>query len=224
MRIKEKIVKKSLLFVVSLTILLMVGCAANLPMTSSLNDFVMMGTKANSAENVSFQYESNITDGLIKPFSKDKIKEVAGHPGFNHTESSTLERMVNEFMGNKFAKLSPNGTTIVKANLKEFWIEQYSIDSGGKQVFTALFGGETNVMCVAKIKVILSVNRNGEDLTKIISITSEDTFVSGIGTGTSTSNVYRGKDSVQHTHARNINKANNKVIMMMNSYFEEIGM
>jgi len=224
MRIKEKIVKKSLLFVVSLTILLMVGCAANLPMTSSLNDFVMMGTKVNSAENVSFQYESNITDGLIKPFSKDKIKEVAGHPGFNHTESSTLERMVNEFMGNKFAKLSPNGTTIVKANLKEFWIEQYSIDSGGKQVFTALFGGETNVMCVAKIKVILSVNRNGEDLTKIISITSEDTFVSGIGTGTSTSNVYRGKDSVQHTHARNINKANNKVIMMMNSYFEEIGM
>ena len=91
MRIKEKIVKKSLLFVVSLTILLMVGCAANLPMTSSLNDFVMMGTKVNSAENVSFQYESNITDGLIKPFSKDKIKEVAGHPGFNHTESSTLE-------------------------------------------------------------------------------------------------------------------------------------
>ena len=58
----------------------------------------------------------------------------------------------------------------------------------------------------------------------MITATSEDTFVSGIGTGTSTSNVHRGKDSTQHTHARNINKANNKVIMMMNSYFEEIGL
>ena len=184
----------------------------------------MMGTKVNSAENVSFQYESNITDGLIKPFNKDKVKEVSGHSGFNHTESSTLGRMLNEFMGNKFAKLSTDGTTIVKATLKEFHIEQYSIDSGGKQVFAALFGGEINMMCVAKVKVILSVNRNGEDLTKIISITSEDTFVSGIGTGTSTSNIHKGKDSVQHTHARNINKANNKVIMMINSYFEEIGL
>ncbi|MCK4980864.1 MAG: hypothetical protein KAS62_10745, partial [Candidatus Delongbacteria bacterium] len=128
------------------------------------------------------------------------------------------------YFGNKFSKLSPTGDTTVKATLKEFWVEQYSTDSGGKQTLVALFGGEINTMCVAKVKLLLTVNKNGEELTKLISTTSEDTFISGIGTGTSTSNVYKGKDSIQHTHARNINKANNKVVMMMNAYFEEIGL
>lgn len=204
--------------------LFLCGCATNLPMTSSLSDFVIMGTKVNSNESVSFQYESNVTDGLIKPFDKDKTKEISGNPGFNHSESATLGRMLNEFMGNKFAKLSPSGKTIVKATLKDFWIEQYSIDSGGKQVLAALVGGEINIMCLAKVKVLLTVIKDGEELTKIISVSSEDTYVSGIGTGTSTSNIYRGKNSLEHTHARNINKANNKVIMMINSYFEEIGL
>ena len=215
-------IKKSSLVI--LTAIFLGGCATNLPMTSSLNDFVMMGTKINSSENVLFQYESNVTDGLVKPFDRDKVKEVSGHPGFNHTQSATLGRMLNEFMGNKFAKLSPSGTTTIKATLKDFWVEQYSTDSGASQALAVFAGGEINMMCVAKVKVLLTVNRNGEEMTKIISITSEDTFVSGIGTGTSTSNIHRGKDSIQHTHARNINKANNKVIMMMNSYFEELGL
>jgi len=218
---KSTITKSSLIVLVAL---FFGGCATNLPMTSSLNDFVMMGTKVNSTENVSFQYESNFTDGLVKPFERDKAKEVVAHPGYNHSQSATLGRMLNEFMGNKFAKLSPSGTTNVKATLMDFWIEEYSTDSGGKMVLTALAGGEINMMCVAKVKVLLSVNKDGEELTKIISITSEDTYVSGVGTGTSTSNIYRGKDSLEHTHARNINKANNKVIMMINSYFEEIGL
>ena len=200
------------------------GCATNLPMTSSINDFVMMGTKVNSDVIVSFQYESKVTDGLIKPYDKDKTKEVSGHPGFNHSQSTTFGRMLNEFMGNKFAKLSPSGTIIVKATLEDFLIEQYSTDSAGKQVLAALAGGEINIMCLAKVKVLLTVIKDGEELTKIISVSSEDTYVSGIGTGTSTSNIHRGKDSLEHTHARNINKSNNKVIMMMNSYFEEIGL
>lgn len=140
--------RKSILtsIVAALIAIIFSGCASNLPMTSSLNDFVMMGTKVNSTENVSFQFESNIADGLIKPLDKDKVKEVSGHPGFNHTESATLGRMLNEYMGNKFANLSPNGKTVIKSTLKDFWIEQYSTDSGGKQVLAALVGGEINMI------------------------------------------------------------------------------
>jgi|APSaa5957512493_1039668.scaffolds.fasta_scaffold98406_1 hypothetical protein len=218
---KQTIIKSSLIVIVAIFI---GGCATNLPMTSSLNDFVMMGTKVNSSENISFQYTSNITDGLLKPFEQDKAKEVSGHPGFNHTQSATLGRMLNEFLENKFSKISPNGSTTITAVLKDFWIEQYSTDSGGKVALAVLVGGEINMMCIAKVKILLTINRNGEELTKIISVSSEDTYVSGIGTGTSTSNIYRGKNSLEHTHAKNINKANNKVIMMMNSYFEELGL
>jgi hypothetical protein len=200
------------------------GCATNIPMTSTLNDFVMMGTKTNGSEKVSFSYESNVVDGLIKPFEKDKVKEVSGHPGFNHTESSTLGRILNEYMENKFSNLDPNGQTTVRLILKEFWLEQYSTDSNGKQFVAAMFGGETNIKCAAKVKAILIVNRNDKELIKNINITSEDFYVSGIGTGTSTSNIYRGKNSLAYTHANNINKANNKVVMMVNSYFEEIGL
>jgi len=78
-------------------------------------------------------------------------------------------------------------------------------------------------MCIAKVKVLLIVTKNSEESTKIISTSSEDSYVQGIGTGTSTSNIYRGKESLEYIHARNINKANNKIIMMINSYLEEIG-
>jgi len=205
-------------------VLFFFGCAAtNIPTSSTLNDFVMLGIKANSSDSVSFKYESNIMDGIIKPFDKDKAKELTSHPGYNHTESTTLERMFGEYMDNKFTKLSPSGGVKIKVLLKDFWIEQYLTDSATKAAMVALFGGEVNSVCVAKVKIQLNINRDNEQLSKAITSTVEDTFVSGYGTGTSTSKLYRGKNSLEHTHANNINKANNKVIMMINSYFQEIG-
>lgn len=204
--------------------IIFIGCATNLPMTSTLNDFVMMGTKIDTKDTVSFIYKSDVTDGLIKPYEKDKVKEIPAHAGYNQTESTTLGRMINEYMGNKFTNLSPNGKTTITATLKDFWIEQYSTDSGGKQALTVLVGGEINMVCVAKVKVLLTIIQNGEESTKLISTTSEDTYVQGVGTGTSTSNIYRGKDSIEFTHARNINKVNNKIIMMVNAYLEELGL
>ena len=200
------------------------GCATSLPMKSSINDFVMMSTKTNSKANVKFDYDSQVADGLIKPFKKDKIKVISGHFGFNHTESATLGRMMKEYMGNKFMNINDAGDTSIKATLKDFWLEQYSTDSTGMQLLVAFGGGETNIICVTKVKVLLTINHNGEEYTKMISVSSEANHVSGMGTGTNTSNLYRGKESIQHVHANNINKANNKVVMMMNSYFDEIGL
>jgi len=212
----------SLVVFISIAILFCSCATTNLPITSTLNDFVMMGIKVNNSENVSFQYESNVVDGMMKPFDRDKVKELTSHPGFNHMESATFGRMLNEFMSNKFAKLSPSSEIKIKVLLKDFWIEQYLTDSAAKAIMVALFGGEINMICVAKVKIQLEINRDAEELSKIITSTAEDTFVSGYGTGTSTSNIYRGKNSIEHTHANNINKTNNKVIMMLNSYFEEI--
>jgi len=216
-----KMKKCSLIFI--FCVLFLFDCATNLPMTSSLNDFVMMGTKVNSTEKVNFTYESKIIDCLIKPYNKDKEGEITSHPGFNQTESSTLGRMLNEYFGNKFTQLNQGGDSEIKVVLQDFWIEQYSTDSQGQQLLAAFVGGEINTMCIAKVKVLLIVTKNSEESTKIISTSSEDSYVQGIGTGTSTSNIYRGKESLEYIHARNINKANNKIIMMINSYLEELG-
>ncbi len=205
------------------SIFIIVSCASNIPMTSSLNDFVMMGTKVNSSNDINFKYNSKVVDGLVKPFDKDKLKEVSGHPGYNQTESSTLGRMLKEYIGNKFTKISPKANNKIEVTLEDFWLEQYSTDGAGKQVLVALVGGEINTMCVAKIKVLVSVYKDGKNNTKVLSTTAEDTYVAGVGTGTSTSNIYRGKNSIEYVHASNINKANNKIIMMLNAYLEEMG-
>ncbi|MCP5062928.1 MAG: hypothetical protein GY936_10735 [Ignavibacteriae bacterium] len=216
-----KIIKISIVLFIGL---LFSGCSTHLPTTSSINDFVVMGTKTNNVESVSFQYASSIVDGSTKPFERDRAAEVSGHPGFDHTQSSTLGRMLKEFMGNKFSKLSPNGTTSIKATLQDFWVEQYLSDGNtGNVVLKALAGRAVNMICLTKIKVKLVVNKNGKESSKVITGTSEDTYVTSKAAGAS-ADVNSGKNSIEHTHARNINKANNKVIMMMNSYFEEIGM
>ena len=203
---------------------MLMSCATSLPMTSSINDFVMMGTKTNTTNEIKFHFSTKIMDGLVKPFNKNQESEITGHAGYNHTESSTLNRMLKEYLSNKFSKISESGDTKIEVTLKDFWIEQYSTDSGGSQFAAVMFGGEINNLCVANLKLLLKVEANGKTLTKNISVTSEDNFVQGIGTGTSTSNVYRGSNSIEYVHARNINKVNNKALMLLNSYFEEIGL
>lgn len=200
------------------------GCVSTLPLKSSISENAMIEIKTNSSEAIRFQYSSNISDGIIKPYTKDKEKEVSGHIGFNHSENSTLEKMLNEFMSSKFAQLADDGKIEIKIALVDFWIEQYSIDSNGKKVLVALVGGETNIMCAAKAKIHVTTNLNGELQEKDISATSEEAYVAGVGTGTSTSNIYRGKDSLENTHARNIDNANNKILIILNRYLEEIGL
>ncbi len=214
----------NLVLTIIISTLFLLGCASNLPISSSLNDFVMMGINVNSSDGVRFIYESKITDGSIKPYTKDKQGVVTSPSGYIHTESSTLEKMLNEYFENKFTKLNQGNNVVIKVILDDFWIEEYSPESTGKILLKAFAGGETIINCVAKVKVLVIVNKNGEEYRRIINASSEDHFVQGIGTGTSTSNIYRGKESIEFIHARNINKANNKVIMMLNSYLEELGL
>lgn len=206
-----------------LTSIFLCSCASTIPLTSNINDFVMMGIKTNTNEKVDFTYSSKVQDGKVHAYTKDKAEEVSGS-GYNLSESSSLKSMLNEYMSNKFTNLGPGDSTKINVSLEDFYIEQYTEESTGAQVVTALFGGETNYTLVAKVKVLLTINRNGKEFSKIITGTSEDKYVQGIGTGTSTSNLYRGNDSLENIHAKNINKANNKVLMLLNAYFQELGL
>ena len=136
-----------------------ISCATKLPI------------KVNSVEDISFQYESQIIDGVIKTFEKDKDTE-SKFPSFKHAESATLKKKVKEYMESKFEKLSPGGSTNIKVTLKEFRIEQYHTKDATQLLL--LSQGNIAVKCVAKVKVILDVNRNGEEFTELISVMSEE--------------------------------------------------
>lgn len=205
-------------------LVVMAGCAPiNLPMSSTLNDFLVMGIKPNSNIKVSLSFSSLIQDGATFPYDKDKKVPLSGHPGYNHTEATTLERMVRELIGNKFM-VEPTSDTNISITLKDFYLEQYSTDSTGQQVLVALGGGEINMILAVNVKVLLNVRYNGKEVSRVFNSRSEDQYVSGVGTGTSTSYIYRGKDSIESVHARNINSANNKVLMFINRQLEEMGL
>lgn len=208
----------------AVAVAMITGCTSSIPLTSSLNDFVSMGTKANSQQDISFTYSSQIADGIFYPYDKEKQKVVSGHPGYQMTPSSTLERMVREYMGNKFTKLTEGSPTTLSLNFKDFWIEQYSTDNTGKQVLVAFAGGEINMLCIAKVKAELKLIKDGQEQLKVLSATSDANYVQGVGTGTSTSNIYRGQESIEYVHAKNINTAFNKLVMMINAYLEENGL
>ena len=200
------------------------GCAttSNLPMTANIDDYVMLGTDTNILQKVAFEYESKIADGVIKPCEKDKGPEQSSHPGYFHKESTTLERMLNEYMSHKFFHMNPDAKIRIKVTLTDFWIEQYLTDTTGKVVESASSGGDVTSVCSAKVKVLVTINRSGVDYSKILVGSAEETYVSGFGTEAQKSYRYKGQESVEHTHAKNINQANNKVLALMNRYFQNM--
>ena len=196
-------------------ILLSMGCSQNLPMSSSLNDFILMGTKTNSSDKINFEFESLVPNGQMKAYTKDRAKEVSGST-FNHTESTTLRAMINDYMFNKFSKFDMGNDVTIKVVLKDFWIEQYITDSGGTQAIkmldTILSGTShsSNYIISAKLKIQITVIKDGKENTKMITATSEG--------------AHYGQGKPMAAHGENVNKVNNKAIMIINSYFEEIGL
>ncbi len=179
--------------------------------------------KTNSSDNVSLKYTSFVTDGEVKPYTRNKEKTSPGHSGYIHNESFTLGKMVNEYMSNKFSKLNDNGDTSIHVTLKEFWIEQFPIGN------TMVYGNvDIDSVIVANIQIKVDVVQNGTKKSKVIIATSEGQYmpkfvsVTSNSGKTTTTETYRDPNSksIQISHAININKA----IMRLNSYLNEISL
>lgn len=206
------------------TAVLFTGCATSLPMTTSMDNSVVSEVSINSRDTVTYSYLSDVEDGEIQPYTAGKTNEVSGHPGYIHTQSSTLDRMMKAYVSTKFTDVTENSDTQISVTLQDFWLEQYSTDSAGAQALAAFAGGETNTNVNANIHAVLTVRYNGEEVVRPLRIQTEDTYVAGYSTGTETSSLYRGQNSLEHTHARNINQANNRLLLLVNSYLEDLGL
>jgi hypothetical protein len=210
---------KKHIIIIGLTVLLS-ACASTIPTTTKMSDAVMMGIKTSSIKAVGYEYNSNIPDGIVKPCSKDTRDVQTNHPGYMHTESTTLDKMIKDYLSMKFNAVDQMSDPKIKVTLKNFWIEQYSPDSTAKQVFVALGGGEINVMVVANLDLVYEISKDGTPVTKSVRVSGDSAHVAGIGTGTSTSNIYRGYNSIEFRIADAINVVNNKAIAMLNQFIE----
>lgn len=205
--------KETLLLILATSI---TGCATSIPTTSSLSEAVIISTMPNSAKTFSYAFESAITNGMIKPCQKGTREIQKGHPGYMHSEPSTFERMLADYMTMKFVSAKPGEPKMV-IRLNDFWIEQYSTDSAGRQFLVAMGGGEINMMVEAHLDISFELP-NGE--IRKVRVSGDSGHVSGIGTGTETSRVYRGRDSIEFRLAEAISSANNKAISALNSFID----
>jgi hypothetical protein len=192
----------------------LIGCTTVIPVTSNINDFVMMGLKTNKQDSVVFEVVSNIQDGEITVAGKDG----EGTTGkVTVTEGSVLQRMVNEYMTAKFTKMSVDGDVKVKITLKDFNLQDYNTQSTGMQVLSAFAGGAAAVrqprIITAKITAVLEITRGDQEETKNLIASAEENYVGQFTSEVSNKAV-----------ADCINSANNKILMQMNAFFEEIGM
>ncbi len=201
--------------------LLLSACvSSSIPTSSKMSDTIMMGIKTSPAKVAGYEYKSLVMDGVIKPCDKDTRDVQQSHPGYIHTESTTLDKMLRDYMGMKFSSVDSASQPKIQVTLKDFWLEQYSTDSTGKKWLVALGGGELNILVVANLDLIFEISNGGSTVNKIIRVSGDSAHVTGIGTGTSTSQVNRGSQSIEFRVADAMNAANNKAIIMLNQFIE----
>lgn len=196
------------------------SCATPIPTTISMNDFVMMSLKTNPNKQVVFEFNSIPTDGEIKVYQENRE---SNSRTYNHTIPSTVRNMLGDFMSYRFSTTASESVNL-GVTLRNIEITFRPLDSGGKQVAVALFGGELSYTYTTKLVFDLSLLVDGKDLSRSFAVSSEDTQIQGVGTGTSTSNFYRGKDSVESLIGRSVDQTNNKFLMLLNNYLLENGL
>jgi hypothetical protein len=207
--------KLSVLFaVVGLGLVVLAGCVSTVPMSSNINDFVMMGIKTNSSDHVTFTYLSNVQDGVSKFYKKDKAGFQEGYNSFNSTESATFSRMLTEYMTSKFVRIEPGADISIEIVLQDFWMELYTDDPAG---FQLLMIGNSTTLYKATVNILVTVKNGDDEYKKIIQSSSEEEL--SIST-----NVYRQGEQWTTVVGRAINSANNKILMMLNSYLDELSL
>lgn len=188
------------------------GCAFNVPVRTTINDFVLMGIKTNSSQAVTFTFESNVVDGKQKPVDNNH-ETVSAHPGWIVNESTTLGAMLNEYMNNKFLKLNQGTDLSIKVVLETLEIMQGKVP--GQSTGTAILEGLAGIgqgMFEVRLSLLLEIDDGNDKKVKRLSVTTQDTY----STATTAPPPERVLGGI-------IEKANNKVLMLINSYFEELG-
>jgi hypothetical protein len=112
-------------------------------------------------------------------------------------------------MESKFTKMNSAADVKIRIHLQDFWLEAYT-DNMGQAI---LFGmSNLNTVYTANIKVLVTIIKDGEEFTKILQTSADDTQ-----SGQSV-----GQNSWENVVGRIINNVNNKILMLLNAHFEEL--
>jgi len=201
-------------------VLLLTGCVPKMiPMRASLSETVIANT-VTSREPVSFVFSSAVSDGVVQLANRGQN---SGDPGYSHTEATTFRKMIQEYAQSRFLSISTESPVRVIVCLDDFSIDQNSSSGGGEMAMTALFGGEINWVFTATVRATTTVVKDGKTYVKTHVANVDGSHVSGIGTGTESSRIYRGQNATEYVHSSNIQEANNKIILQIDTFLDSLG-
>jgi len=211
---KNGLGKNGFFMILVITTIILVGCTTTIPVSSNINDFVMMGLRTNRQDNVSVEIISNIQDGEIIVMNQagtGQTGKVIIHQG------TVLRKMVDDYMVAKFSRISDSGDVQITVTLRDFSVQDYNTESGGMQVLRGLAGGSTAAreprMVSARITATIDIVGAEINETRNFVASSEENY---IGQFTS--------ENGNRAFANVVNGANNRLLMQMGAFFEEIGM
>jgi len=201
---------KSKIYLMMLLIILglFVGCAQNIPMKSSINEFVLMNIKTSSQKGVNFTYSSNLVGTKLPIYGKDK-KPLSGLGSYNADETTNLKIMISEYLQNKFFEFDASSPIALDIKLDDFYVEYYCTDNLGTQLLKGLAEAPSNFISSAKLVILIALNNNGEIINKRLSASTDVTTT--------------GNQSTKGI-GDSINQVNNKMLMLLNAFLAENGL
>lgn len=200
------------------------GCAVNppiVPVKSSLNDFVANSTRVNAKDTIGYRLTSKVRDTVVVPYGKNKSANITNGRGYSIPESSSFAAMSKSFLESRFSAIDSASRIKIDVSLEDFYCEMSTTKTAAQLTAVAFAGGEIPYLLSAFLKCRVTITRDGQAQSKIISTSSEEHFIQGIGTGTNTSSLHQGEGGAEYRLAKAIDDANNKAFVFINKYLEE---
>ncbi|MDD2423568.1 MAG: hypothetical protein PHG34_05100 [Candidatus Cloacimonetes bacterium] len=187
-------------------ILLCVGCAQNIPMKNSINEYVLMNIKTSSQKGINYSFSTNLTGTKLPLYGRNKTRK---SDNYICDENAAFSSMLKEYVENKFLEISETSPISLNIKLVDFYVEYYPTDNAGTQALNILANLESNHLSSAKLSLVATLAIDGQETHKRITA-SADVISSG------------EQDEV--VIGDSINQANNKALMLINAFLAENGM
>ncbi|MCB5262204.1 MAG: hypothetical protein M0Q16_05455 [Candidatus Cloacimonetes bacterium] len=196
---------KSLSLLTLLTVILLcTGCAQNIPMKTSINEYVLMNIKTSSQKDINYTFSTDLTGTKLPLYGKNKSGKKS--ESYICDENAAFSSMLKEYIENKFLEISETSPISLEIKLVDFYVEYYPTDTAGMQALNILADVESNHLSSAKLSLVLTLTKDGQETHKRIS-TSADVTSSG--------------EQDEIVIGDSINHANNKALMLINAFLAE---
>lgn len=195
------------LLIVAVIALMAVACSQNISIKPSINDNVLMGITTSSHRGLNFTYSSLLPDNKIPIYRQNK-SALTNNRNYTCDQSGTLQRMLNQYLSNKYHELSTDADLKMQVTLTDFYMEHYTTSSAGIQAISILVDDDSivNYMVSAFVTVEVSLEQDGVKVQRSFSASAD------------ASTDY---DHEVAAFSDAINQANNRILMLLNAFLTE---